>query len=981
MYKLKQRIFVRLAVYLIIWIVCILCGAYAYAQDQNLDSSIVFLSREPSSVITNLYVSDATGSQVTPLIYTPLEILQPSIASDGSRIVFVAFVQRIPHILSVNSDGTNLINLTAGNGRNFQPSWSPDGTKIAFMSVRNGNPNNAGDIYVMDADGSNQIRLTDGTSDNQQPAWSPDGSKIIFTTNRDGYYTLYTMNADGSDPQPAMEHNSSAINAADARYSPDGSKIAFIYYFGDDRIPQIAVMDADGSNQELLTTDFTIDENPRWSPDGNEILFVRGVSGVGPQLYVMNTDGSNIRPFFEENNTLPNPVMPDWGVLSSSILEDDFATIDPITDEPFALNATLPLRFLNPVQVVDYPIAWSLASSQEGAGASIEELGIIFASSANSMFENVPLEVLSLDDVSRFSLFEMAQSARIAYFVVNEGNIEINGQTAYYQHLSIPGDDEQFDPGIFITLPVGEGEFLHTYGVIYDEPANPYLATILSMLESLHVDENAILLDCTVSASQNVNLRGGPGTNFDVVGQLNGGTQLSAQAQTTDSQNFIWFHLSNDAWVRSDVISASDDCFSLPEFGQNANATETVPSEEVQPLPTPTNSTALVFTELEVEIDQGNYTFSNTNMENFTGTLPINRNPEELHYLGELSYGDTLTFTSRQVGFNSEEILLNGVPHLVTFEGQAGDVVAIQLDNPGTMNSLTIAEVIGPSGSADNLPLEGYRDRDRNSGEELRVLHTTLRDTGTFTIPIVGNFYSSVEPLSYTLSLELLQAAQQPVTVVATTDPAVFSDRTIHPDLTEEDLQTPLIPVSGEWELTETNCNGEVQTFRQTLYVLNNGQMIIRKHDLGEFNLYSYHFVNEPGFYDSEWSVHSPDFIESNFEAVNCVITGFYELITINTEPVQIITSPTPDLEIGNEVSFSASVPILIEPNSDSRSVRRTHINLIGTILDGPVVNDDPLPGTTWWQVHVSEQIGDVTLENEGWIPASILNDIVIATN
>ena len=77
----------------------------------------------------------------------------------------------------------------------FYPAWSPDGTKIAFTSDRDGIPK----IYVMNADGTNQTRITDNPASDEAPAWSPDGSKIAFTSDRDGNPEIYVMNADGTD--------------------------------------------------------------------------------------------------------------------------------------------------------------------------------------------------------------------------------------------------------------------------------------------------------------------------------------------------------------------------------------------------------------------------------------------------------------------------------------------------------------------------------------------------------------------------------------------------------------------------------------------------------------------------------------------------------------------------------------------------------------------------------------------------------------
>ncbi len=76
------------------------------------------------------------------------------------------------------------------------PAWSPDGTRIAFVSDRDGKPN----IYVMDADGKNQKRLTNNDTMNYWPAWSPDSKKIAFLSEVWVFFNIFVMDADGSNP-------------------------------------------------------------------------------------------------------------------------------------------------------------------------------------------------------------------------------------------------------------------------------------------------------------------------------------------------------------------------------------------------------------------------------------------------------------------------------------------------------------------------------------------------------------------------------------------------------------------------------------------------------------------------------------------------------------------------------------------------------------------------------------------------------------
>ena len=85
---------------------------------------------------------------------------------------------------------TNVTNYNSGN--EMGPYWSSDGTRITFISNRDGN----NEIYVMDADGSNQTRLTNDLGQDNRPSWSPDGTKIAFASARDGNSEIYVIDVE-----------------------------------------------------------------------------------------------------------------------------------------------------------------------------------------------------------------------------------------------------------------------------------------------------------------------------------------------------------------------------------------------------------------------------------------------------------------------------------------------------------------------------------------------------------------------------------------------------------------------------------------------------------------------------------------------------------------------------------------------------------------------------------------------------------------
>jgi dipeptidyl aminopeptidase/acylaminoacyl peptidase len=161
--------------------------------------------------------------------------------------------------------------------------WSPDGTKIAFATERDGDF----EIYVMDADGSHQTRLTNDPAGDLHPAWSPDGTKIAFTTDRGGNCCqIYSMNTDGSNPVRLTDD--AAFNS-DASWSPDGTKLAFAT--NRDGEFEIYSINADGTNPTNLTQSGAYDADPAWSPDGTMVAFTTNRNGPN-QIAVVNADGS-----------------------------------------------------------------------------------------------------------------------------------------------------------------------------------------------------------------------------------------------------------------------------------------------------------------------------------------------------------------------------------------------------------------------------------------------------------------------------------------------------------------------------------------------------------------------------------------------------------------------------------------------------------------------------------------------------------------
>ena len=223
------------------------------------------------------------------------------------QIVFGSTRDGNPEIYLMDADGNNQIRLTNHWETDIQPSWSPDGRRIAFVSDRNGGNYQ---IYVMHSNGKNVRRLTDGEYD-WRPAWSPDGQWIAFHSRRgEEKAKVYVVAPDGTNLRKlAADIPSSDIEAA---WSPDGQRIAFASY-REDKAAEIYLMDADGMNQHRLTHDEANDREPAWSPDGSKIVF-KVEFDEDDIIAVIDNDGNNRKNLTEEvlNGVWESKTGPTW---------------------------------------------------------------------------------------------------------------------------------------------------------------------------------------------------------------------------------------------------------------------------------------------------------------------------------------------------------------------------------------------------------------------------------------------------------------------------------------------------------------------------------------------------------------------------------------------------------------------------------------------------------------------------------------------
>lgn len=228
-------------------------------------SKIVFETHLGENV--EIYTGNDSGGEHLRVTNHPAADIHPRLNRGATRILFASNRDGDYEIYVMNADGSNVAQLTFNTTDDVNPIWSPDETRIAFQAYRDGQA----EIYVMNADGSGQTRLTTNADYDGSPTWSPDGTRIAFSSRRDGFYRIYSMNNNGG----ALVQLSDQPYSFDPTWSPDGLRIAFGADADGDGWQELWLMNADGSNEQMVYDPPGMqDAWPRsWSPDGVYVAF------------------------------------------------------------------------------------------------------------------------------------------------------------------------------------------------------------------------------------------------------------------------------------------------------------------------------------------------------------------------------------------------------------------------------------------------------------------------------------------------------------------------------------------------------------------------------------------------------------------------------------------------------------------------------------------------------------------------------------
>ncbi|MBC3906661.1 MULTISPECIES: Tol-Pal system beta propeller repeat protein TolB [Undibacterium] len=227
-----------------------------------------------------LEVADADGEGTKIALRSSEPIISPAWSPDGTKVAYVSFEKRKPVILVQNLVTGERTEIANFKGNNSAPAWSPDGSKLAVALSRDGQTQ----IFTVNANGGNLQKLTSSSAIDTEPQFAADGQSIYFLSDRGGNPQIYKMSAGGGEAKRVTFGGTYNITP---RISPDGKTLAYISRR--DGKFQLYVLDL-ASGQELRLSDTTKDESPSFSPNGRYIMYATE-SGRRGSLAVVSIDG------------------------------------------------------------------------------------------------------------------------------------------------------------------------------------------------------------------------------------------------------------------------------------------------------------------------------------------------------------------------------------------------------------------------------------------------------------------------------------------------------------------------------------------------------------------------------------------------------------------------------------------------------------------------------------------------------------------
>ena len=283
------------------------CKRTGAMEEPYIDSHIIFTSRRWWNY--DIYITDVYGGYMTHLTKNKWLDFNPVISNDGTKLAFVSDRDGNREIYTVDLvwmdgytqwEGRNLTNITQTAGHDWTPRFSPTNEKIVYTTYFPATDNY--DIFIMNADGSNKKNLTNTHYYEKHPQFSPDGSFIIYQGWQKGKMEIFFSNLlDENNINLTRNNTSHDIMPLGNALSPDGSQIVFTSERDGNK--EIYIMNIDdfyigpfwneGVEQIRLTDNPAQDSEPEFSPDGEYIVFTSNRDG-NREIYRMDSNGENL---------------------------------------------------------------------------------------------------------------------------------------------------------------------------------------------------------------------------------------------------------------------------------------------------------------------------------------------------------------------------------------------------------------------------------------------------------------------------------------------------------------------------------------------------------------------------------------------------------------------------------------------------------------------------------------------------------------